>query len=127
MTNLTNLTGPELVTLYNELAEQAGKPRVKRFENRAAGIRRVQALMPAERKTPRRRPRKTPVDKVDSRIVSFMKKWEGSKIEMIRQLIETYPDCTRITVRHSAKAAGENFLTARNNYDKIRRERGEKL
>lgn len=133
MKDITNLTGPQLVARYNMLAEQAGVKLVKRFENRATGIARIEKLLaqqtPKKVRKPRRvrRARKTPVDKVDPKLVEFMNNWEGPKIEMIRQLIKANPDCTRIMVRHSAAAAGQNPLTARNNYDKIRKERGEKI
>lgn len=44
---LTEMSGPELVEAFNELADKKGYERVERFASREAGIRRLEKLLAA--------------------------------------------------------------------------------
>jgi hypothetical protein len=43
--NLNNLTGSELVALYNEAAESLGRKTVKKFSNKATALKRTAAIL----------------------------------------------------------------------------------
>ncbi|UOF77025.1 DNA packaging protein fI [Caudoviricetes sp.] len=119
-------TNTELTARYNELATTLGKPTIAPWKGKKEVIEARIAEMEAQTKPKKapRRERKTPVEKVDNELQGFLEgalKNGATPSEAIRQMMEAFPKATRILVKHSAKAAGINPLTARNLFDRIRR------
>lgn len=119
-------TNTELTARYNELATTLGKPTIAPWKGKKEVIEARIAEMEAQAKPKKapRRERKTPVEKVDNELQGFLEsalKNGATPSEAIRQMMEAFPKATRILVKHSAKAAGINPLTARNLFDRIRR------
>lgn len=122
-------TNTELTARYNELATTLGKPTIATWKGKKEVIEARIAEMesqakPKKAKKEPRRERKTPVEKVDNELQGFLEdalKNGATPSEAIRQMMEAFPKATRILVKHSAKAAGINPLTARNLFDRIRR------
>lgn len=56
--NVESMSGPELVTAYNQIATKIGEPTVKRFSSRAAGIDRVKQIQQIQRSVTRAATRK---------------------------------------------------------------------
>jgi len=47
---------------------------------------------------------------------------EGIRVtHALREAIRAYPDATRVSLKHAAIAAGINWRTARNVYDRVQR------
>lgn len=126
------MTNAELTVRYNELASLFGLPAIAPWKGKKevleARLGELEAKRKAKRaskqKEPTKTTRKTPVEKVDSGLQSFLEdalRAGSTPSAAIRQMMEAFPQATRILVKHSAKAAGINPLTARNLFDRIRR------
>jgi hypothetical protein len=136
------MTNAELTARYNELAKIFNLPtiapwkgkkevleaRLAALEARLGELTDKKAKRASKQKDSTDQPtetaRKTPVEKVDSGLQAFLEgalKAGATPSEAIRQMMEAFPQATRILVKHSAKAAGINPLTARNLFDRIRR------
>lgn len=133
------MTNAELTIRYNELASLFGLPSIAPWKGKKevlearlaaleARLGELEAKRKAKRaskqKEPTKATRKTPVEKVDSGLQSFLEdalRAGSTPSAAIRQMMEAFPQATRILVKHSAKAAGINPLTARNLFDRIRR------
>lgn len=133
------MTNAELTVRYNELASLFGLPAIASWkgkkevlEARLAALEarlgeleaKRKAKQASKQKEPTKAPRKTSVEKVDSGLQSFLEnalRAGSTPSAAIRQMVEAFPQATRILVKHSAKAAGINPLTARNLFDRIRR------
>lgn len=136
------MTNAELTARYNELAgffdlpttapwkgkKEVLEARLAALETRLGELTDKEAKRASKQKDPTDPPtkatRKTPVEKVDNGLQSFLEdalKAGSTPSVAIRQMMEAFPQATRILVKHSAKAAGINPLTARNLFDRIRR------
>ena len=120
------MTNAELTVRYNELASLFGLPAIAPWkgkkevlEARLAALEarlgeleaKRKAKQASKQKEPTKAPRKTSVEKVDNRLRSFLEdalKAGTTPSAAIRLMLETYPQATRILVKHSAKAAGIN-------------------
>lgn len=126
------MTNAELTVRYNELASLFGLPAIAPWKGKKEVLEarlgeleaKRKAKQASKQKEPTKATRKTPVEKVDSGLQGFLEnalRAGSTPSAAIRQMMEAFPQATRILVKHSAKAAGINPLTARNLFDRIRR------